>query len=202
MLSIYQLKPKFQARLRPYVDRLYKANITANQVTLVACLGSIMIAFIVGILASYQWIFFLIPIWMFIRMALNAIDGMLAREYQQKSNLGAYLNEICDVISDSVLLLIFTQLQEVNINLVICVVLLSILTEYSGILGVMIGASRRYDGPMGKSDRAFVFGVISLGIATYLLPLMWINTLLWIISFLLIYTVINRVRKGMQETQK
>ncbi|MWN90718.1 CDP-alcohol phosphatidyltransferase family protein [Gilliamella sp. Pra-s65] len=202
MLSIYQLKPKFQARLRPYVDRLYKANITANQVTLIACLGSVMIAFIVGILASYQWIFYLIPIWMFIRMALNAIDGMLAREYHQKSNLGAYLNEICDVISDSVLLVTFTQLQEVNNNLVIFLVLLSILTEYSGILGVMIGASRRYDGPMGKSDRAFVFGVISLGIATYLLPLMWINTLFWIISFLLIYTVINRVRKGMQETQK
>lgn len=202
MLSIYQLKPKFQLLLRPYVDRLYKANITANQVTLVACLGSIIIAFIVGILASYQWIFFLIPIWMFIRMALNAIDGMLAREYHQKSNLGAYLNEICDVISDCALLLIFTQLHEINSNLVIFVVLLSILTEYSGILGVMIGASRRYDGPMGKSDRAFVFGGISLGIATYLLPLMWINTLLWIISFLLIYTVINRVRKGMQETQK
>ncbi|MWN30892.1 MULTISPECIES: CDP-alcohol phosphatidyltransferase family protein [unclassified Gilliamella] len=202
MLSIYQLKPKFQARLRPYVDRLYKANITANQVTLIACLGSVMIAFIVGILASYQWIFYLIPIWMFIRMALNAIDGMLAREYHQKSNLGAYLNEICDVISDSVLLVTFTQLQEVNNNLVIFLILLSILTEYSGILGVMIGASRRYDGPMGKSDRAFVFGVISLGIATYLLPLMWINTLFWIISFLLIYTVINRVRKGMQETQK
>jgi CDP-diacylglycerol---glycerol-3-phosphate 3-phosphatidyltransferase len=85
---------------------------------------------------------------------------------------------------------------------VIFVVLLSILTEYSGILGIMIGASRRYDGPMGKSDRAFVFGMISLGIATYLLPLNWLNTLLWIISFLLIYTVINRVRKGMQEIQK
>ncbi|NUF27199.1 CDP-diacylglycerol--glycerol-3-phosphate 3-phosphatidyltransferase [Gilliamella bombicola] len=202
MLSIYQLKPKFQSLLRPYTDRLYKSNITANQVTLFACLGSVVIAFIVGLLASYQWIFGLIPLWMFIRMALNAIDGMLAREYNQKSNLGAYLNEICDVISDCALLLIFTQLVDVNIYLVIFVVLLSFLTEYSGILGVMIGASRRYDGPMGKSDRALILGMISLGIATYLLPLSWINALLWIISFLLIYTVINRVRKGMQEANK
>ncbi|WP_085247976.1 CDP-alcohol phosphatidyltransferase family protein [Gilliamella mensalis] len=202
MLSIYQLKPKFQAFLRPYTTSLYNARITANQVTLIACFGSIIIALIVGLLAQYQWIFFLIPIWMFIRMALNAIDGMLAREYDQKSNLGTYLNEICDIVSDSALLLIFTQLDDVSNYLVIFVILLSLLTEYSGVLGVMIGASRRYDGPMGKSDRAFIFGVISLGIATDLLPLNGINALLWIISVLLIYTVCNRIRKGIQEVQK
>ncbi|OCG19318.1 MULTISPECIES: CDP-alcohol phosphatidyltransferase family protein [unclassified Gilliamella] len=202
MLSIYQLKPKFQAFLRPFANYLYKANITANQVTLIAGLGSIFIALIVGRLVAYQWIFCLIPIWMFIRMALNAIDGILAREYNQKSNLGAYLNEICDVVSDSALLLIFTQLDNVSNYLVILVVLLSFLTEYSGVLGVMIGASRRYDGPMGKSDRAFIFGGISLAIATYLLPLNYINTLLWVISILLIYTVFNRIRNGMKEVKK
>ena len=36
---------------------------------------------------------------LFLRMALNAIDGMLAREFNQKTNLGAYLNELTDVIS-------------------------------------------------------------------------------------------------------
>lgn len=199
MLSIYQLKPKFQAWLRPYANRLYQANITANQVTITACLLSILVALIVGYFAEQWWIFGLIPIWMFIRMALNAIDGMLAREYQQKSNLGAYLNEIGDVISDSALLLVFTQINSVNSSLVILVVLLSWLTEYSGVLGVMIGATRRYDGPMGKSDRAFVFGGISLGIASGLLPLNWINILLWLISILLIYTVYNRIRNGLQQ---
>lgn len=138
---------------------------------------------------------------MFIRMALNAIDGMLAREFQQKSNLGAYLNEICDVISDSALLLVFMPLEEVSGLLVILVVLLAFLTEYSGVLGLMIGASRRYDGPMGKSDRATIFSIISLGIATQLLPLSWINTLLCLITLLLIYTIFNRVNKGLLEAQ-
>lgn len=202
MLSIYQLKPKFQALLRPYAKSLFDAKITANQVTLIACLGSILLAIFVGWLAQYQWIFILIPIWMFIRMALNAIDGMLAREFNQKSNLGAYLNEICDVISDSALLLIFTQIDDVSTSLVFFVVLLSFLTEFVGVLAVMIGASRRYDGPMGKSDRAFIFSIISLGIATYLLPLHWINILLWVICFLLIYTIVNRIKKGLQEVAK
>jgi CDP-diacylglycerol---glycerol-3-phosphate 3-phosphatidyltransferase len=201
VLSIYQLKPKFQAFLRPYADYLYSANITANQVTLMAGFGSILIAFIVGRFAAYQWIFGLIPIWMFIRMALNAIDGMLAREYNQKSNLGAYLNEICDVVSDCALLLIFTQINQVDTSLVIVIVLLSFLTEYIGVLGLMVGCARRYDGPMGKSDRAFAFSLISLGIATYLLPLDWLNILLLLIIFLLLITVINRVRKGLQESK-
>ncbi|OCG67426.1 CDP-alcohol phosphatidyltransferase family protein [Gilliamella sp. Fer4-1] len=201
MLSIYQLKPKFQAFLRPYADYLYNANVTANQVTLIAGFGSILIAFIVGRFTAYQWIFGLIPIWMFIRMALNAIDGMLAREYNQKSNLGAYLNEMCDVVSDCALLLIFTQINQVETSLVIAIVLLSFLTEYVGVLGLMVGCSRRYDGPMGKSDRAFAFSLISLGIASYLLPLDWLNILLLLITFLLLITVINRVRKGLQESK-
>ena len=83
----------------------------------------------------------------------------------------------------------------------ILVILLSFLTEYAGVLGVMIGSSRRYDGPMGKSDRALAFSLISLGIATYLLPLEWLNVLLWFITFLLLITVINRVKKGLQEAK-
>ncbi|MFQ0991280.1 CDP-alcohol phosphatidyltransferase family protein [Gilliamella apicola] len=202
MISIYQLKPKFQSLLRPYANRLNNANITANQVTISACLGSIFVSFIVGLFSSYQWIFCVIPIWMLIRMALNALDGMLAREFQQKTDLGAYLNEIGDVISDIALLLVFMLLDNVSNNLVILVVLLSFLSEYAGVLGLMVGSSRRYDGPMGKSDRAFVFGAISLGIGIYQLPLDCINLILWMISFLLIYTVINRIRKGLEKAQK
>ena len=48
-------------------------------------------------------VFLLIPVWLLVRMALNAIDGMLAREFGQKSGLGAYLNEIGDVVSDAAL---------------------------------------------------------------------------------------------------
>ncbi len=38
-------------------------------------------------------------------MALNAIDGMLAREFNQQSTLGAILNEVGDIISDAALYL-------------------------------------------------------------------------------------------------
>ena len=44
---------------------------------------------------------------MFLRMAFNAIDGMLAREFGQQSALGAFLNELTDVVSDAALYLPF-----------------------------------------------------------------------------------------------
>ena len=77
MPSIYQLKPRFQALLRPLVHRLHDAGITANQVTLAACAGSLAIAGLVALFAEQRGLFALIPLWMTLRMALNAIDGML-----------------------------------------------------------------------------------------------------------------------------
>ena len=44
------------------------------------------------------------------------------------------------------------------------VIVLAVICEFAGVLGPTVGASRRYDGPMGKSDRAFVFGALGLWI--------------------------------------
>lgn len=200
MLSIYQLKPRFQNLLRPLVQRLYALGITANQVTVTALMLSLLVGGLVAAQVEHAWLFALIPVWMLLRMALNAIDGMLAREFGQQSRLGAYLNELCDVIADSALYLPFALLAGVSPELVVLVVLLALFSEYAGVLGPMVGASRRYDGPMGKSDRAFAFGVLATGVALGWLPAAWINGLLLLIAALLLYTMVNRVRHGLTET--
>jgi len=199
MPSIYQLKPAFQNLLRPGVERLYARGVTANQVTLSAALVSVLLGALLAACSHITWLFALIPLWMLLRMALNAVDGMLAREFGQQSKLGAYLNELCDVIADSALYLPFALLAGVSPLLVILVVLLAVISEYAGVLGPMVGASRRYDGPMGKSDRAFCFGVLGAGAASGLLPALWINLLLALILALLLYTLYNRVRRGLAE---
>lgn len=202
MLSVYQLKPRFQALLRPWVKKLYQHSITANQVTLLACLGSLIVAIIVVWLLPNLLILWLIPLWMFIRMALNAIDGMLAREFKQQSNLGAYLNELCDVISDSALFCILIYLPDINLMLVVILIVFSLLSEYAGVLGPFIGVSRRYDGPMGKSDRAVILSVVSTGLALGWLPTIWLNSILIVVIILLGVTIINRVRCALKEYNK
>ncbi|MBF8674411.1 CDP-alcohol phosphatidyltransferase family protein [Pseudomonas fulva] len=201
MASIYQLKPRFQALLRPLVQRLYDRGVTANQVTLTAAVISVALGLLLAALPHVHGLFILVPIWMLLRMALNAIDGMLAREFGQQSTLGAYLNELCDVIADAALYLPFALLLGVWPPLVVMVVLLATISEYAGVMGPLAGASRRYDGPMGKSDRAFAFGVLGTGVALGVLDGTWINGLLLVVLALCLYTLYNRVRRGLAETR-
>jgi len=198
-MSIYALKPRFQSLLRPMTAALARAGVTANQVTLAACVVSLAVAIFVAWRSDERWPFLLVPLWMFLRMAFNAIDGMLAREFGQKTQLGAYLNELTDVVSDSALYLPFALIAPFSVWTVGAVVLLAAISEYAGVLGLMVGASRRYDGPMGKSDRAFVFGALGLwiGIASSLPA--WAAYVMPAVAAALVVTIVNRVRRGLAE---
>jgi CDP-diacylglycerol--glycerol-3-phosphate 3-phosphatidyltransferase len=201
MASIYQLKPRFQSLLRPIVRRFAAAGVTANSVTLAAMFVSLALGAGLGLAGGKHTLFLLLPLWMFLRMAFNAIDGMLAREFGQKSPLGAYLNELSDVISDAALYLPFVAVAPFGWASVGTVVFLSAVSEMTGALGPMIGADRRYDGPMGKSDRAFVFGALGLwvGLAPELPD--WAPWLMPAISVAIVLNIINRIRGGIASIQ-
>ena len=183
---------------------LARIGITANMVTIFAAVFSVLYGFILFIsLSSHAiaWLVFL-PIVLFIRMALNAIDGMLAREHNQQSMLGAYLNEICDLIADAAMIAPFALLAPFSPFWIVIILLLSWLTEFIGMMGVAVGASRRYDGPIGKSDRAFLFGALGLAAWAYdgLSPaLFWLQPLL---ALALVITCTKRLRGALQEARE
>ena len=104
------------------------------------------------------WSLLVLPFVLFLRMGLNAIDGMLALEHAQHSKLGAILNELGDVIADAALYLPLTLLQHFCATLVVLLVLFATISEMMGVVAVQIGANRQFQGPMGKSDRAFWLG--------------------------------------------
>lgn len=201
-MSIYALKGRFQALLRPLVGTLHAAGATANQVTVVAALLSLLVAAIVYSHApAMPLLYLLLPAWMLVRMGLNAVDGMLAREFGQQSRVGAYLNELCDVVADAALYLALLTVPGVAAWLVWLVVWLAALTEYAGVLGLMVGASRRYDGPMGKSDRALVVGVAGLLLALGWLPAPWLSVMFALTALACALTVLRRVRAGLAEVR-
>ena len=198
-LTIYSLKPRFQALLRPVTARLHALGITANQVTVAACLVSVGLALLLAWGVANAVLFLLLPVWLFLRMPFNAIDGMLAREFGHKSALGAFLNELTDVISDAALLLPFAFLPHFGWLEVTLAVVLAALSEMAGTVAVMTGASRRYDGPMGKSDRAVVLGALGLAVGLGLPPAGWQQFLFPALSALLALTIVNRVRGALRE---
>ena len=200
-VSVYQLKSRFQDLLRPLVSRLAQWDVTANQVTIAAMLISVAVGLWLVIAENKIW-FWLIPVWLFIRMAMNAIDGMLAREFNQQSALGAYLNELGDLVSDIALFAPFLWVAPFQPHWMGLIIVLALLTEFTGLLGLSIGASRRYDGPMGKSDRALLFGILGGWLAVDgFLPewMVWLQPLL---IALLVWTIFNRIRRGLAEAAK
>lgn len=162
MISIYKIKPAFQKLLNPVLEFLYKMGISANQITI----SSVFLSLIVGICFwfsdSNRWLFLTLPFGLLIRMALNALDGMMARTYNQQSKLGEILNEAGDVISDFFIYIPLLKFFSEQTYLVAVFLCLSIFNEFAGLLGKVVSSERRYDGPMGKSDRAFLISIIGI----------------------------------------
>jgi phosphatidylglycerophosphate synthase len=178
---------------------LSSIGVTPNAVTLAAIVGSIGVGIAVSFSSHQHGLLLLLPIWLFLRMALNAIDGMMARELDLSSNLGAILNELGDAVSDLGLYLPLAFVYEPARWPIVAFSIGAVLTEFSGVLGRALGASRRYDGPMGKSDRAFVVG--ALGLATFLFPDLtrawpWIFLATAILTLL---TCFNRLSRTLRE---
>jgi len=198
-MTIYDLKPAFQNLLRPVCRTLARLGVSANQVTVLAMLLSFVVGLNFAVFPDAKWAALSLPIWLFLRMALNAIDGMLAREHGMQSPLGGILNELSDVVSDAALYLPFALVAGISPLIVITVVVLAIVAEMTGVVAVQIGASRRYDGPMGKSDRAFVFGLLALLLGLGVDLRWWDDAGLAAVAVLSIITIFNRSSKALQE---
>lgn len=200
MISVYNLKKNFQNILRPISDALYKCGITANMVTINALILSLAIGLVIYFTKS-PIALAMLPLVLFVRMALNAIDGMLAREHNQKSLVGIYLNEIGDVLSDVFIYVPVLWFCGICEHLILLFITLMIISEFVGIMGVQAGADRRYEGPMGKSDRAFVFGSLGLVLFFVVIPTVYLNWLIVVLSVLLVWTSFNRIKSGINQAK-
>lgn len=198
-MSIYRFKPAFQKILRPWAVRLDAWGVRANHVTVMACLVSVACGLMLTLGTWPALAYGVIPLWMLVRMALNALDGMLAREHGHASDMGFFLNELSDVVSDAALCLPFVHLWPEDALWLLVIVVLAALSEMAGVLGLAIGAHRRYDGPMGKSDRAFVWGVVSAVVASGLEWPQWARLLWPLLALSIAWTVVRRVQNALKE---
>jgi CDP-diacylglycerol--glycerol-3-phosphate 3-phosphatidyltransferase len=200
MASIYDIKPAFQSLLRPITRGLASAGVTANQVTIAAALLSGAVGACIWRWPAERWPLLVLPGFLFVRMALNAIDGMLAREHHMKSRLGAVLNEIGDVAADTALYLPLALVPGFSAPLAVVIALLAVISEMTGVVAVQIGVARRYDGPMGKSDRAFVFGLLALLLGCGVPAGTWLLTVQVVIGALLVVTIVRRACRALAES--
>lgn len=199
VISVYNLKPYFQKILHPVLIWLVKKKITANMVTFAAIIGSTAVGLLPVYVVNNRWVLVVLPLWLLIRMALNAIDGMLAREFNMVSNKGFYFNEIGDVVSDAVLYLPLAFFAHDILFVISIFCLGAMLTEFCGVLPKALGFSRRYEGPMGKSDRALWVGLILILTAFWPGMVKWWGFFFTAMVLLEIVTCFKRIRYGLKE---
>ncbi|MBO74121.1 MAG: CDP-alcohol phosphatidyltransferase [Flavobacteriales bacterium] len=160
--TTYDLKPAFQRMLKPGLQWLHNAGVTPNALTWTAIFlsGGLGYSFVLG--QSNRYWFFAVAGGLLVRMALNALDGMMARNFKMTSKGGAVLNELGDVVSDVLVMWPLALVPGVHVGWVAALLWLAAVNEYAGVLGASVSGERRYEGPMGKSDRTLVWGVFCL----------------------------------------
>src|SRR5690606_12931276 len=136
------------------------------------------------------------PVVLLVRLALNALDGLMAREHGQASRLGAWLNEAGDMAADLALYLPFALVPGVEAGIAVAAAAGAVATELAGLAAQEAGGARRYDGPMGKSDRALVYGVVALALGLGAPAHLWIDLVLAAVLLLELATVVRRVRRA------
>lgn len=162
MISTYKIKPAFQKLLTPLLKVLRKLGVTPNLLTVKAILLSLFLGYLFYEAESNNTYYLYVALGLLFRMMLNALDGMMARVYDLQSRTGEVLNEVGDIVSDVAIFYPLLFLEGLDFRLAFSFIVLSVINEFCGILGKAMGGERRYDGPMGKSDRATVVGVICL----------------------------------------
>ncbi len=202
MATLYDLKPRFQSCLRPLAAWLARNGVTANAVTLATLVLCLAQGVWISLQPAASLPLLLMPVTLLLRMAFNAVDGLMAKEHGQSSPRGAILNELSDVIADAGLYLPFALIAGVSAPLVVLVVLAGVIAEMAGAAGPLTGASRRYDGPAGKSDRAFAFGLLAVLLGVGLAPGLWTSVYLAVLLLLSATTVWNRARAVVTEAKK
>ena len=198
MISIYKLKPKFQKLLQPLLLLLKRIGVSPNHITVFTIFFSLLIGYILFLAIDNSFWFIVVALGLLIRMMLNALDGMMANQFNLQSKLGEILNEIGDVISDIAIYFPFLYFEAIKSEYVILFIFLSIINEFCGVLAKLISGSRRYDGPMGKSDRAFLVGIICIVLFFTDSILIYLDYVLIIAIFLILISSYFRITKALK----
>jgi CDP-diacylglycerol---glycerol-3-phosphate 3-phosphatidyltransferase len=159
MISTYNIKPKFQQLLFPVLTQLHHWKVTANQLTLTAVAWSALLGILLFYAPTHPLFLIVVVVGLLVRMALNALDGMMAKTFNQQTKLGEILNELGDVVSDTFIFLGLLGFSFVNQHLIYLFIISALINEFAGILAKVISGTRGYYGPMGKSDRALFLGL-------------------------------------------
>lgn len=167
-MGIYAIKPRFQQALLTVERPLVRRRVHPDVLTLSALCLSVL-----GGLALYAsswaaWVLLAVPFVAIARTALNALDGMVAKDLGVARPWGEVLNELCDRLSDVALFSGAAFAVGSHAGLGAAALVAMLLVSYAGTVAKAAGGRRQYGGVMGKADRMIYLSAAS--VAAFALP--------------------------------
>ncbi len=193
-MGIYGIKPRFQQTLRIVEQPLVRWRVHPDVLTLSALGLSFLGGFSLFASRWTPWALIAIPFLSLLRISLNALDGMVAKDLGVARPWGEVLNELCDRLSDVAFFVGLASVPGVSMPLAVSVLLIMLISSYVGILSKATGAPRQFGGLMGKADRMLLLAVASI-IALILPNLPVFNGFLVLVLVGLVATILQRLRR-------
>ena len=193
-LSTYTLKRQFQELLLPAQDLLIEKKLSPNQITSIAFTMNVIAAFSLMALERGSLLSLGLIAVFFLRMALNALDGMVAKKTNQMTWRGAVLNEVTDYLSDALFLLALAIYTAEAWDLWALLGFSVMASEFvSALVFSKPGLDKVNSGPLAKSDRTVFFGICLF--LSFLPPAsQWLEFALIVAVSLSLLTCFNRFR--------
>ena len=192
--GLYSIKPWFVRSLRGVEDLLVAAGVTANAISLMAVVVSAAAgaAIAVGGITGAHALWFAVPPLCFVRIALNALDGSIARRSRSETPMGVVFNELGDRLSD--VLLIGSLVFVVTPVLALASLSTTLIVSVLGLLATMVNGRRDNAGPVAKADRV---GLVAAGalIASLTASTVPFDLVSWVLVGGGLVTVAARIRR-------
>jgi CDP-diacylglycerol---glycerol-3-phosphate 3-phosphatidyltransferase len=199
-MGIYAIKPKFQKTLLPIKRLFIRLGISPTVVNFLGLVCSLIIATSIAHSVDINWFLLVVPFFAFFRTALNALDGMIAREQNLSSSKGELLNEFLDRLSDIIVFSSFALLLPDYGFLVAVTTSLVILSSFVGVLNKAFGGVRLYTGVMGKADRMLYLGLAAVLQFFFEIKSFWV-CFLYFLMIGMILTIASRVRHILKQDE-
>ena len=179
-----KLRPVARRLLEASARLLVKAGLTADQVTLLGLLSSLLPVYF-----AYRGEPLLVAMFIGLSGLLDAIDGSVARLTGTASKAGAFLDSTTDRLADA---LYYVSLIVLGLNPVLASLAmgLALVTSYSKARSASLGLVEEEGiGLMERGDRIVALMLIS---ALYAYKPLWGNYALAVLTILSLYTVAER----------
>lgn len=149
---------------------------------------------------EYRWTLLLLNFWVLMRMVMNVLDGMLAREYNEATPGGEIANEALDVFGDTIVYGAFFFIPN-SPHLAVTIFLISIwAAEFFGVLGKGLpGGVRRHETHGGgKPDRSILVLIYCMIYFFYPPIHAYFEYFLYGLSALVFWTCVVRIMKTLE----